>query len=98
METVTVIPKCPSPSSLAECRNISCTNFLSKVMETAVLQRLRTEIGPDLAQYGGVRGAGVEHLLVEIWERILGGLEIPEVAITLLSVDYEKAFNRMGHN
>lgn len=67
-------------------------------MESAVLERLRGEIDMDEIQFGGVRGAGVEHLLIEIWERILGGLEVPEVAVTLLGVDYEKAFNRMSHN
>ena len=98
VETITVIPKTRSPTDLSQCRNISCTNFLSKVMEGKLLARLREEIDCDEDQYGGVRGAGVEHLLVEVWERILGGLEIPEVAVTLLGIDYEKAFNRMSHN
>lgn len=37
-------------------------------------------------------------MLIEIWERILGGLEIPDTSVTLLGIDYEKAFNRMSHN
>ena len=80
VETITVIPKVPNPSDLSQCRNSSCTNFLSKVLETLVLDRLREEIGEDKIQYGGVKGSGVEHLLVEVWERILGGLEIPDIA------------------
>ena len=67
-------------------------------MEGALLTRLRGEIEADGVQYGGVSGAGVEHLLIEVWERILGGLEVPNVVVTLLRVDYEKAFNRMCHN
>ena len=98
VETVTVIPKCQNPESLAECRNISCTNFLSKVLESILLKRLREEIPADMDQFGGVKGSSVEHMLVEVWERILSGLEIPDVAVTLLGIDYEKAFNRMGHN
>ena len=31
-ETITVIPKVQTPTDLSQCRNISCTNFLSKVM------------------------------------------------------------------
>ena len=52
VETLTVIPKVPKPANLSECRNISCTNFLSKVMENALLLRLRKEIAPDPIQYG----------------------------------------------
>ena len=63
-----------------------------------MLLRLREEIPEDPVQYGGVKGSGVDHLLVEVWERILGGLEVPDVAVSLLGVDYEKAFNRMVHN
>ena len=98
VETVTVILKKKNPDSLSDCRNISCTNFLSKVMEGFILSRLREEIEADPDQYGGVKGTGVEHLLLQVWERILGGLEIPEVAITMLGIDYQKAFNRMCHN
>ena len=36
--------------------------------------------------------------MIEIWERILGGLELKDTAITMLGIDYEKAFNRMNHN
>ena len=93
-----MVPKTTSPSSLSQCRNISCTNFLSKVLEGVILTRLREEIAPDPVQYGGIKGSSVEHLLVLIWERILGSLEIPDVAVTLLGIDYEKAFNRMCHN
>ena len=98
VETITVIPKTQNPSSLSECRNISCTNFLSKVMETIILEQLRSQIESDKVQFGGIKGTGVEHLLVEIWDRVLGGLEVPEVAVALLGIDYQKAFNRMCHN
>ena len=67
-------------------------------METAILSRLRSEIQADEIQFGGVKGSGVDHLLIEVWERVLSGLETPDVAVTLLGIDYEKAFNRMGHN
>ena len=43
-EHITVIPKNPKPSSLSECRNISCTPYLSKVLEGVVLEKLRKEL------------------------------------------------------
>ena len=36
-EYVTVIPKGRNPSDPSQCRNISCTNFASKVYESFVL-------------------------------------------------------------
>ena len=44
-ETTVVIPKSTNPESMAECRNISCTPFLSKVLESIMLDDLRREIG-----------------------------------------------------
>ena len=37
-EHLTIIPKTPRPSDLSKCRNISCTPFLSKVLEGVVLE------------------------------------------------------------
>lgn len=37
IEYVTLIPKIPSPQDPSDCRNISCTNFLSKLFESFVL-------------------------------------------------------------
>ena len=48
---VTVIPKKPSPQEASECRNISCTNYLSKLFESFVLEWARTEVVPKLNQY-----------------------------------------------
>lgn len=35
-EFLTIIPKNPNPTGLAECRNISCTALLSKALENQV--------------------------------------------------------------
>ena len=96
-EHLTIIPKNPNPSDLSECRNISCTSIFSKVLEGVVLLRLREEIAIDETQYGGVPKCGAEHMLVDIWERILVALEGGRNSAVLLGVDYEKAFNRMDH-
>ena len=59
--------------------------------------KLRRELEPDPTQYGGVRGCGVEHMLLDMWEMVLGSMEGGKSAAVLLGVDYEKAFNRMEH-
>ena len=97
-EHLTVIPKVPNPTDLSQCRNISCTSAFSKVLENQVLLKLRRELDPDPQQYGGVQNCGVEHLLVDIWEKVLSDMEGGKTASVILGVDYEKAFNRMEHS
>ena len=53
VEYVTVIPKGPDPQEPSECRNISCTNYLSKMYESFVLEWIREEVLPRPNQYGG---------------------------------------------
>ena len=96
-ETTVVIPKSGSPDSLSGCRNISCTPFLSKVLEMFLLEDLRAELTKDPVQYGGLKGVSVNHLLVDLYEEVLGGLDKGKAA-TILGVDFEKAFNRLNHH
>ena len=49
-EFLTIIPKVPNPTSLAECCNISCTSVFSKILEGQVLLKLRSELIPDEKQ------------------------------------------------
>ena len=95
-ETTVVIPKVPTPESLADCRNISCTPFLSKVLEGILLDDLRSEIPADMMQYGGVRNSSVDHMLVDLFETVLEPLEHGRPSL-VLGIDYEKAFNRLDH-
>ena len=97
-EHLTVIPKVPNPTDLSQCRNISCTSAFSKVLENQVLLKLRKELCPDHQQYGGVKNCGVEHMMVDMWEKILNDMEGGKTATVILGVDYEKAFNRMEHS
>ena len=96
-ETVTLIPKTKSPDSLAQLRNISCTPFFSKVLESFILDNLKQKVELSSRQFGGKKGQGVDHMLVEIWEEIHKCLEDPAAAVNLMAVDFEKAFNRMDH-
>ena len=46
-------------------------------------------------QMGGMKGAGTEHYLVELFQLILEALEDPRAASVITSIDYSKAFNRL---
>ena len=96
-ETVRLLPKTKSPNSLAQLRNISCTPFYSKLLETFLLDNLREKITLSSRQYGGKKGQGTDHMLIEIWDEIHKSLEDPEAAVNLMAIDFEKAFNRMDH-
>ena len=97
-ETLIVIPKCGSPSELSECRNLACTPLFSKVLEGFILSRLREEMSLAETQYGGLKGCSSTHFLVQTWNDIMEGLEDNRACVNLLSVDFAKAFNRMGHH
>ena len=94
-EFVTPIPKKSVPESLNDLRNISCTALFSKVFESFVLGWLTEQVGMRQNQMGGMRGAGTEHYLVQLWQLVLESLEDPRAASLLTSIDYAKAFNRL---
>ena len=95
IEYVTPIPKKTHPESLDDMRNISCTQFLSKTYESFVLEWLGQQVKLRSNQYGGVKGSGSEHFLVDMWQRVLEGCEDPRAGVMLSSIDYSKAFNRL---
>ena len=66
-EFVTPIPKKSLPSSVNDLRNISCTALFSKVYESFVLGWLGEQVGMRSNQMGGMKGAGTEHYLVELY-------------------------------
>ena len=92
-EYVTVIPKCRNPSALGELRNISCTMLASKIYESFILNWLSLEVRCKPNQYGGVKGCGVGHLLVDLWDEVCTNLEDARAAMMVTAVDYAKAFN-----
>ena len=48
-------------------------------------------------QFGGVKGCGVNHLLLHMWERITEDLEDNHAGTLITSIDYAKAFNRLSY-
>ena len=98
-ETVVIIPKTKSPDSLSQCRNLSCTPFFSKTFERFVFTRLTSEISLSSSQYGGRKDMGVNHMLVDMFDTILTDLDCGGgSASCLISLDFEKAFNRLEHD
>lgn len=96
-ESVTIIPKNPTPATLGETRNIACTPLFSKLLESFLLDLLRAQTTLTPAQFGGIKGVGVDHFLIETWDEVLQGLEEGKMAVNLMSIDFQKAFNRMDH-
>ena len=96
-EFVTIIPKCTTPESEAECRNISCTNYLSKLYERFVLNWCQNYVQPKTNQFGGQKGCSTYHFLAEAIDQITENLEDSRAACILTSIDYSKAFNRVEH-
>ena len=94
-EFVTAIPKKPHPLNTNDLRNISCTPFLSKTYESFVLDWLGEQTSLRSNQYGGVKGCGTEHFLVEMWQTVLENLDDYRAASFITSIDYAKAFNRL---
>ena len=97
VEYVTPIPKNTCPEGVNDLRNISCTQFFSKTYESFVLDWLASEVTIRTNQYGGVKGSGAEHFLLQLWQQVLENLEDPRAASLLTSIDYSKAFNRLDY-
>lgn len=95
IEYVTVIPKGKDSQEPNECRNISCTNFLSKVYESFLLGWCREEVVPKLNHYGGEPNASATHLLVEVTSDITSTMEDNRMGMVLSTIDFSKAFNRL---
>ena len=97
IEYVTVIPKVKSPTEENQCRNISCTAFLSKVFESFILQWAREKVKLGNTQYGGEKGCSTSHLIIDMLQEITTTMEDRRAASILMSIDYSKAFNRLKH-
>ena len=97
-EHVTVIPKGNIPEDPSGCRNISCTNFLSKVLERIILKYAKKEVRTKQNQFGGEKVCSTNHFLAEVIDQITDHIEDPRAAAVLTSIDYSKAFNRLDHN
>ena len=94
-EYVTPIPKTTLPQSPNDLRNISCTKLFSKVYESFVLTWLGEQASLRANQYGGVKGMGTEHFLINLWQGVLENIDDSRAGSFITSIDYSKAFNRL---
>ena len=78
-------------------RNLSCTPLFSKVLEAYVLEYLKKQTKFNASQYGGIKGSGTDHFLTSAWNEIMIIFEDSNASASLVSIDFEKAFNRMSH-
>ena len=98
MEYVTPIPKKGTPQSPNDLRNISCTQLFSKLCESFILEWVTSQVKLRNNQFGGVKGRGTEHFLVDLWQKVLENIEDSRAGALLTSIDYAKAFNRLDFN
>ena len=75
----------------------SMHEFLSKVLESFILQWPREEVQLLPNQYGGQPGCGPAHFLIEMNDYISTALEDNRAAVIMTSMDFSKAFNRLNH-
>ena len=68
----------------------------SKIYESYVLDWLKLEVKMRSNQYGGVKGVGTDHVIVQMWQNILSNAEDYRAGTVITSIDYSKAFNRMS--
>ena len=61
------------------------------------IERLKSKIRPRNNQYGGVSGCGTTQYLLQAWHEILEAMEDEGAAVSLISIDFDKAFNTMEH-
>ena len=98
LETVVVIPKVTSPEELGDLRLLSCTALFSKLMESYVLERMKKEVIIGSNQYGGQKKCSTQHYLVRMWNEVLESLEEPGYAVSVLAINFRKAFNSVRHD
>ena len=97
-EIVTVIPKNSSPARLNDCVISPARLSTLNSWKALYWKKLKSEVTLSDTQYGGQKGCGFDHFLIETWNTVLSDLEDHRAASNLVSIDFKKAFNRMDHN
>ena len=95
-ETIIPIPKTHSPGNFDDIRPISMTTLWSKMLESLVAGFTLEESAGNWKndQYGGRKGSSTDHVLVELWDKVLTGLEKGAKAVVLSAIDFSKSFSR----
>ena len=93
------IPKVYPPESEDDLRNISKTQFLSKVYESFIAEWLLPIIQPFLdPDQCGLKGFSITHYLIKLLHFTHSVLDKKQPhAVLTACVDFSKAFNRVSH-
>ena len=84
-----------------QIRNIAKTPFLSKVMESIMLDKMLPIVEPywDPNQCGGLKGSSITHYLVRLLDFVHAEVDkLQPHAVMLNALDLSKAFNRGSHS
>ena len=98
-ETIIPIPKTLSPGGFDDIRPISMTTLWSKMLESLVAGFTLEESAGKWKrdQFGGRKGSSTDHVLVELWDKVLTGLETGAKAVVLSAIDFSKSFSRCNY-
>ena len=98
MEIVTPVPKKTTKlEKLTDVRKIASTSDFSKIFEKYLKEWILEDISDNLSasQYGGKKGTGTEHVIVNFVDRILQMLDQNDKSAVIVSYDdWRGAFKR----
>ena len=97
-EWVSVVPKLLRLQVIKNVRKISSTSDYSKIFEGFLKDWILEDISDklNLSQYGGRKGTGTEHMIVNLVDRILKLLDSSEsTAVIKTCADWSDAFSRV---
>ena len=84
--------------NLKDVRKIASTSDFSKIFEHFILKFIQSDISDKLSktQYGGKKGLGTEHLLVNMIDKIKKYQDDPDhLSIVMSSYDWNAAFDKL---
>ena len=73
----------------------------SKILETIVAEQTIAESFNNWEpnQHGGVKGSSTDHIIVEVWDKILRSLDksTENKAVVFTALDFSKSFSRCSY-
>ena len=100
-EIVVPIPKKQTPNEYNDLRPISMSPLWSKILESFIsdLTLLETKNNWKNNQHGGLKGSSTDHVLIEVWDKILRALDksTHNKAVVVTALDFSKTFSWCSH-
>ena len=75
-------------------------SVFESLLESFMLDWAWAQIGDNMRpnQFGGLKKCGTNHFLSHLWTDLLENLEDNRSCVSLISLDFSKAFNRLDHD